>query len=253
MLFATYLTAIALTGASPSPSPCPYGVDDAVFQAYGSVKDSAAYVASLSGGDGSAYTASFIVFSPSGGQTVTVHVPGAGAGKPPRSDDVLFVTHREDVVWIQLASVTNAAGATFSNCALPTPIQKIGWTVAETFDDSASWIDADRVTAIAFAPPTATQIIEPEYPAIARREGWLGSCVVALAVSASGSVDDAEIVAGSGYLALDDAARKAAAAQTFAPARLPEALGGAAMSAVLFERIAYSPGLVTVSPIDAPL
>jgi TonB family protein len=248
MRFATFLTAIALTGASPSPSPCPYSVDYAAYQAYGTAKDSAEYIAYLSGGDGTPYTASFIVFSPSGSETASVQIPGVRVGTPPVRSAALFVTHRQDVVWIQLASVTTADGRTYPNCDVPYAIPQIAWTATPSYDDAASWIDPTRVTGIAVTPPTPTSLIEPDLPEFARKAGLIGTCIVALEVESNGSVEDAELVTSSGWPQLDAAALKAANAQSFSPARLPRALGGTAIGAVIFEQFTYSPGMVTVGP-----
>jgi protein TonB len=59
---------------------------------------------------------------------------------------------------------------------------------------------------------------EPEYPFAARQRGDQGVVTVRLGVSATGEVTDVEVIATSGYPALDESARRAVQRWRFRPA-----------------------------------
>lgn len=66
--------------------------------------------------------------------------------------------------------------------------------------------------------PTALSGITPRYPFHARAEGQEGNVVVRVRVNAEGRIESAEVVQGSGYVALDEAALRAVNKARFAPA-----------------------------------
>ncbi len=67
-------------------------------------------------------------------------------------------------------------------------------------------------------PSIVGELPSPLYPSKARARGWEGRVVLVLAIDAHGRVTSAEVAETSGRSALDDAARDAAPAWTFAPA-----------------------------------
>lgn len=69
------------------------------------------------------------------------------------------------------------------------------------------------------APPRPRRSIRPDYPKGARQRGEHGDVKLEIAVSASGFVSDAKVIASSGYQELDEAAVKAVKSAIFTPAR----------------------------------
>ncbi|MBI2922626.1 MAG: energy transducer TonB [Planctomycetes bacterium] len=67
----------------------------------------------------------------------------------------------------------------------------------------------------------------PEYPRLAREEGWEGTASIELLVTDRGEVAEARLAKSSGHQALDEAALEAARTWTFEPARK----GGIAVAA----------------------
>lgn len=59
----------------------------------------------------------------------------------------------------------------------------------------------------------------PEYPRLAREEGWEGTVSLELLVTDRGAVAEARVAKSSGHVALDEAALEAARTWTFEPAR----------------------------------
>jgi TonB family protein len=58
----------------------------------------------------------------------------------------------------------------------------------------------------------------PEFPATLKAQGIEGDVTVRVDIAASGDVTSVTIVRSSGYPAFDDAAKRAAASERFAPA-----------------------------------
>lgn len=69
------------------------------------------------------------------------------------------------------------------------------------------------------SPAKATLIMRPEYPDMLRDSGDYGQTYVAVAVSATGKVDDAWVFAPSGHDQIDRAAVRAARDSSYEPAR----------------------------------
>jgi protein TonB len=73
----------------------------------------------------------------------------------------------------------------------------------------------------AVSPPRPLEGIrnpEPEYPFASRQRGDQGVVTVRLGISSTGEVTEVEVIATSGYPALDDSARRAVQRWRFRPA-----------------------------------
>jgi TonB family protein len=246
--FAAAAAALLIAAPPAANPPCPYSISFAAYDANGTQADYAEYVAYVQGGKGDAYAATFTLGTANGATPVTVDVsvPDARSSPARLRPAILFVTHRPDVAWIRLASVSVAGEIEYDDCTKPYPIPQILWTVTPTFDDSAAWIVKGGVTAVVISAPNPTTLLEPDYPAQARKRDLQGTCVVAVDVSADGDVDDAELVSSSGSPLLDAIAVKAALGNRFEPAMLPKSAGGSAIGSALEITFTFSPGMVTV-------
>ncbi|MHB8811592.1 MAG: energy transducer TonB [Desulfobulbaceae bacterium] len=71
--------------------------------------------------------------------------------------------------------------------------------------------------AIRAAVPLATGNRPPEYPVLARKRGWQGRVLLAVAVGSDGSVQEVRVHSGSGHELLDEAALRAVRAWRFQP------------------------------------
>lgn len=71
--------------------------------------------------------------------------------------------------------------------------------------------------AVQAAVPLATDNRPPEYPALARKRGWQGRVLLAVAVGSDGSVQEVRVHGGSGHELLDEAALRAVRAWRFQP------------------------------------
>lgn len=71
--------------------------------------------------------------------------------------------------------------------------------------------------AVRAAVPLATDNRPPEYPALARKRGWQGRVLLAVAVGSDGSVQKVWVHSGSGHELLDEAALRAVRAWRFQP------------------------------------
>jgi protein TonB len=69
-----------------------------------------------------------------------------------------------------------------------------------------------------FEKPKRLKPNRPEFPPALKAQGIEGDVVVRVDIAASGQVTGVTVVSGSGYAAFDDAARRAAASERFAPA-----------------------------------
>ena len=73
----------------------------------------------------------------------------------------------------------------------------------------------------AVTPPSLADSIrnpDPEYPAASQARGEQGVVTVLLRIAASGSVEEVEVIRGSGYPVLDEAAKHAVRRWRFRPA-----------------------------------
>lgn len=84
----------------------------------------------------------------------------------------------------------------------------------------------------------ACRIPKPDYPRAARRQGQSGQVMVRLVVNEQGRVATAEVTKGSGFPALDDAARNAALAGSCEPYRE----GGNAIRVTALQAFNFVPG-----------
>lgn len=138
------------------------------------------------------------------------------------------------VVGLSLESTVQGSGPSFA-----TGTSRLGRTDAQAVEPS----QAARAPAAASAPaavpqPGATQRVashiptrdaqfekpkrlkpnRPEYPAALKAQGLEGDVTVRVDIAANGAVTSVTIVQSSGYPAFDEAARRAAASERFAPA-----------------------------------
>jgi protein TonB len=84
----------------------------------------------------------------------------------------------------------------------------------------------------------ACRIPKPDYPRAARRQGQSGQVMVRLVVNEQGRVATAEVTRGSGFAALDEAARNAALAGSCEPYRE----GGNAIRVTALQAFNFVPG-----------
>jgi len=84
----------------------------------------------------------------------------------------------------------------------------------------------------------ACRIPKPDYPRAARRQGQSGQVMVRLVVNEQGRVATAEVTKGSGFAALDEAARNAALAGSCEPYRE----GGNAIRVTALQAFNFVPG-----------
>ncbi len=84
--------------------------------------------------------------------------------------------------------------------------------------DADAAVAAPRRGGATRGPTIVRALSSPAYPPAARSRGWEGRVVLLLAIDATGRVTSVDVVESSGRPALDDAAREAAPAWTFAPA-----------------------------------
>jgi protein TonB len=68
-------------------------------------------------------------------------------------------------------------------------------------------------------PPRFAQQPKPEYPLLARQQGWEGTVTLHIELLANGTVGTVEVAASSGYPSLDAAAQEAVQRWTHTPAR----------------------------------
>lgn len=138
------------------------------------------------------------------------------------------------VVGLSLESTVQGSGPSFA-----TGTSRLGRTDAQAVEPS----QAQRAPAAASAPaaapqPGATQRVashiptrdtqfekpkrlkpnRPEFPAALKAQGLEGDVTVRVDIAASGAVTSVTIVQSSGYPAFDEAAKRAAASERFAPA-----------------------------------
>jgi protein TonB len=72
---------------------------------------------------------------------------------------------------------------------------------------------------VRFVAPVKTRSVAPEYPPALKAQGIEGDVVLRVDIDATGAVTSVTVVKGSAYPELDDAARRAARAETYSPAR----------------------------------
>lgn len=75
-------------------------------------------------------------------------------------------------------------------------------------------------TVVAIEPPSYRRNPAPPYPAIAQRNGWEGTVLVRVEVSANGRATAVSVVTSSGHALLDESALNTVKRWRFAPARL---------------------------------
>ena len=225
-----------LTIASPAiaSADCPASIGMADFHAIGSVHRTGQYIVELdmsgrqplsiqltAGTDGGStfpFSASDITFDEtfkanSGARLVLVTFPSGG------------------IRWFRIDSVQDGAGITVS-CShgeiysLPADL----YSTDQSFDDSARSAGSNP-TVIELSGPTITAKAEPEYPVLAQEDNIEGTVEVLLTVHIDGSAGEFTVLKSSGSALLDDAALTAVKRTPYAPAHLPQSMGGAPIEA----------------------
>lgn len=93
-------------------------------------------------------------------------------------------------------------------------------TLTISFWESIELKDSETSTFTSYPPtkkPETKSPIEVTYPLKARRFGWEGTTSLEVEISPIGEINDIEIISGSGYTILDEAAIKAVRKTTFIP------------------------------------
>jgi periplasmic protein TonB len=165
--------------------------------------------------------------------------PDALSKEPPKTQDAPDKAAEPEpaprrIVGLSLESTVEGSGPSFA-----TGTSRMGQTDARATDPT----QAKRAPAAASAPaatpqPGAGQRVashiptrdtqfekpkrlkpnRPEFPAALKAQGIEGDVTVRVDIAASGAVTSVTIVSGSGHPAFDDAAKRAAASERFAPA-----------------------------------
>lgn len=136
------------------------------------------------------------------GEAPSGRAVGAGQPAAPIPPQVVVAEAAVVVVAKPLTPATASLSAEFGAAVSGSPTSVV---VAPTRD-------------IFIAPAFAVRT-EPTYPARARRAGVEGQVMVKVRLAASGSVQQVELVSGSGSRLLDEAALAAAQASSFTPAQ----------------------------------
>lgn len=97
---------------------------------------------------------------------------------------------------------------------LPGPPRSGGATAATAPGSAAP---APPAAAVQPAAPMAAGNRPPEYPALARKRGWEGKVLLAVAVASDGVVQEVRVQQGCGHKLLDEAARAAVREWRFQP------------------------------------
>jgi protein TonB len=165
--------------------------------------------------------------------------PDAPVQEPAKAQDAPEPTPEPDpaprrIVGLSLESTVEGTGPAFA-----TGTSRMGQTDTRATDPTqAKRATAAEPTALAAPQPGSAQRVashiptrdaqfekpkrlkpnRPEFPAALKAQGIEGDVTVRVDIAASGAVTSVTIVSSSGYPAFDDAAKRAAASERFAPA-----------------------------------
>lgn len=107
---------------------------------------------------------------------------------------------------------------------------------------AAASVAVPDVLGLDWSHPSPLANEPPRYPAEAVRQGWEGTVMLRLRITAAGAVEDVAIATGSGFAILDEAAASAVKRWRFRPARKGDRpVKAIVLLPVLFELTARSP------------